>query len=193
MLPVLLAYLGVSWDEEQCRSWRQGSRILLFVLGQASSLALLGFASGSVGVFVLQFGRGAFLFLGAVSLLIGLALLNVFSLSWQIGPRTMPKYGHSPVSAFLLGFVFALAASPCSAPLLAAFLALAANTASAWQGAGLLFVYGLGQGVSLLMAGLLFTGLQRLRSWAHLGSVVRQLAGIVFILMGLYYIHRAVW
>jgi cytochrome c-type biogenesis protein len=58
-------------------------------------------------------------------------------------------------------------------------------------GAGLLFVYALGRGVPIVLAGT-FTGiLKRLRSFGRWNEALEKVAGVVVIAVGLYFVWIA--
>jgi cytochrome c-type biogenesis protein len=89
------------------------------------------------------------------------------------------------IGAYVIGLAFAFGWTPCVGPVLAAILFTAAGQDSAWQGATLLFTYGLGMTLPFIAAAL-FIGpfmafMARFRR--HLG-LVEKLMGAFLILFG---------
>ena len=66
------------------------------------------------------------------------------------------------LGAFIAGLLFSLVLAPCGTPVLASVLSYAALKGSAAYGGLLLFAYGLGAGVPILIAG---TAVARLAGW----------------------------
>lgn len=70
------------------------------------------------------------------------------------------------VGALLLGVLFGVVASPCSTPILAAIATIAAV-----RGSALLFAFGLGKGVPLLLLGVASGSLALVRSLSRIGEL----------------------
>lgn len=82
-------------------------------------------------------------------------------------------------------------ASPCSTPILAAIATIAATTGSIGKGAALLFVYGLGKGVPLLLLGLTSGSLSLMRSMSKATPLLTKVGGIGMIGAGAYLVWIA--
>jgi cytochrome c-type biogenesis protein len=98
-------------------------------MGLATSLALLGIVSSSLGRAYGQVGEGLPLLAGILAIAMGLNLLEVFpirlpSLDVDVRDMQLPVASKS----FLAGLAFALAASPCSTPVLATLLAFVSTS-----------------------------------------------------------------
>ncbi len=131
---------------------------LAFILGLATTSAGIGAVAAALGQAVL-IGRWAYWAVAAIALVMGLQLLGVIELKMPQSSRLMarrPKRrGH--LGALLFGGVFGLIVTPCATPVLAVIATFAAATGDIPTGAALLFVYGLGRGVPLLLVAL-FSG-----------------------------------
>ena len=132
--------------------------------------------------------------LGPILIIIGLILLEVFSLKLP-NITLSQKYQNKLVEAgapgsFLLGVVFALAFCPISAALFfGSLIPLAANSRF---GALLPFVYGLGTGLPVLIFAVgIALGVASVSRWfnriTRFEYYARKATGVVFILVGLYY------
>jgi len=94
--------------------------------------------------------------------------------------------------ALLLGLVSGLVSSQCATPVLAAILTyVMAQKTGMVYGAVLLFIYALGRGVPILLAGT-FTGV--LKSFSALGKWAdwfEKVSGVIIILVGFYFLWIA--
>ncbi len=188
MIPLLMAYVGGS--NHRGRSFWLS---VFFTLGTSTTFALLGIAVSLVGGI---FGASRSLLnyiAAAVSIAVGLKMINVIDFSLpNLGSRILhnPRH-HGLGAAFLLGLTIGLAGSQCGTPVLFAILSLVMSKGHMLFGAILLFIYGLGRGVPVIIAGT-FTGVAKgfpsLARWAEL---FEKIAGFVLILVGLYFIWTA--
>jgi cytochrome c biogenesis protein CcdA len=134
--------------------------------------------------------------LGPVLILVGLVLLGVFKGSFGTGgaqERMMRWSGKLPLlSAFLLGFGFALAFCPLSASLY--FGGLIPLVTRSSTGAGLALLYGIATALPVLIVGILLAlgleiagkaihGMQKLEKYS------RPVVAVIFIAIGMYKIY----
>lgn len=189
MVPVTIGYIG---------GYSGGSRkqgfimSLAFVVGLGVTFAILGLTASAVGKVFGQLGSGWYYSLAAVSIIMGLSLLGVINLRFPTLSK-MPFKAASPGGAFLVGLLFGLVASPCATPVLAVIMTYVASKGQPVYGGALLFVYGLGHGLPLLIVGT-FTaalkGLPRLQRWSQYTTY---LSGAILIGLGLYLLTIARW
>jgi len=154
---------------------------LAFVLGIASSMALVGIAValagrvvglGSIGRYVIAF----------VPLLMGLHLLG-----WlRIPLPRLPPNGFRASGAFSTGFLLSLIIGPCSTPIFASVLSYAAYQDKVAYSALLLFIYGVGAGMPLLLVGTAAGGLAQRLEAAGRSGWVDHISGILLLGLGLY-------
>jgi len=130
----------------------------------------------------------------AVCFVIGLQMLGVFHLTlpmWFGDLREKIKT-KGLLGALLLGLVSGLISSQCATPVLAAILTyVMAQQTGMVYGAILLFIYALGRGVPILLAGT-FTGV--LKSFNALGKWsewFEKASGVIIILVGFYFLWIA--
>jgi cytochrome c-type biogenesis protein len=101
-------------------------------------------------------GPWAYYVTAFICVVIALQLLDVIALPVDrinaLLPMRRPER-RGWVGALLFGMLFGLVASPCSTPILAAIATLAAVGGDPVRGGGMLFLYGLGKGVPLLLLG----------------------------------------
>lgn len=136
-------------------------------------------------------------FIGPVMILIGLLMLGVIRFGWlskiNFTERFSEKYKDRGLSgSFLLGLIFALAFCPYSGALF--FAILIPMTISASEGLGLPVIFSIGTGLPVIFfAFVIAFSLEKLgryfKAITKIEKVMRVLAGLVFILTGLYYLN----
>jgi len=95
------------------------------------------------------------------------------------------------LGALSFGMLFGLVASPCSTPILAAIATIAAASGNAVQGAALLFVFGLGKGVPLLILGVAAGSLGFMRRVSKAATVLTRVGGVGMLVAAAYLIWIA--
>ncbi len=177
---------------------------LLYTLGRAMAYGLVGLAVLAAGEQISQLAGGlqdvGDVALGPVLIVAGLVLLDVIPLNLGGGSAWLARLqervaGWKGIGAFLLGFMLALAFCPYSAAIY--FGILIPMAFGAIEGFALPFVFGIGTGLPVLVLGVpLALGVQRaaagLNALAQTENVVRKLAALIFIGVGLYSLWRYV-
>ena len=186
MMPAVFGYVtgsAAAGDAEgQQPGYRRGLVLSgVFVLGMSAVFTLIGAAAGLLGHALLIAGWASYV-VAFVCLVLGLHLLGLVRLpldrfSIQAG---RPRRAGIP-GAFVLGALFALVASPCSTPVLAVIATMAASEGDAAGGAVLLFLYGLGKGVPLLLIGLAAGSLHTMRSFSRLTPAFTKFGGVALV------------
>lgn len=190
MLPVLVGYVGGYTAHSKWAILRQ---ILLFMMGFALVLTLLGIVASLLGTAMAALvGSGWYFFLGALAILMGLQLLEIVQLPLPQFitrlPETRTGSWQAPIA---LGAAFGAASSPCGTPFLTAILGFISRENNWLLGGASLFSYALGQSILLLFVGL-FTGLiKQMARFRQVGSLITRLSAGVFILGGLLLIAQA--
>ena len=151
-----------------------------FVLGFSTIFVLLGASATALGQALLTYRQELNVVGGAIVILFGLLTLGVLRFTWfQRDHRFYVRSSSGrPMAAYVLGLAFG--------PILGAILTLSATSKSVANGVVLLSIYSLGLGVPFLLAAV-FTGsvVTRMRSIGRIGRVLKYLAGIVMVLMGI--------
>jgi len=161
-----------------------------FVLGGSLMTTSLGIASGLAGSVFGAIGSWPVYLIAVVPLVFGLHLLGAVRIPLPAGAasRQVPR---GPVGAAATGALLGLVITPCATPVLAGLLAYVATTGDPLWGGVLLFVYGLGLGVPILLLGTAAASLvtrlstDRARRWAEHAT------GAVLIGVGLYLVWIA--
>lgn len=163
-------------------------QVVLFAGTRAMFIGLLGVVAVTAGGSFVAYQKGAWVVLGALYVLLGLALATGAArmLRVAIGPR-LRTLGGSRGSA-ILGVLFGFNIPACAAPLLAALLAGAAATgasgATMASGFTALAVFGLFLSVPLVLAVLSARARRLLDVLAHHARRLPVWTGLVFIALG---------
>ena len=189
-IPLIVGYTGGSRDLSRTRSFFLS---LTFAIGLALTFMLLGVIVALIGGVIGVSMRWWYYLVAAICFLFGLNMLGVVKLDlpmWFGGLRERIGLKGIP-GALALGLVSGLVASQCATPVLAAILTYVMAKGALVYGASLLFVYSLGRGVPVILAGT-FTGalksLQKLGSWS---GVIEKASGVIVIGVGLYFLWIA--
>ena len=184
VLPLVPGYLGYVSGAAQSKG-RLVLGAILFVLGFTLVFVTLGVLAGSAGLMFIANNFWVQAVLGALVILLGLAMIGQFKFLQQtVKVPFSPKVGLA--GAPLLGMVFAFGWTPCIGPILAAILAVASAQDTVTRGALLLATYSLGLGLPFIIAGMalgrFLNFVARFRK--HFGKV-EKLVGFMLILTGI--------
>jgi len=169
---------------------------LVYVLGISFTYALLGILASLFGVIVRSTLQDWIIqaIIGSLFAVMGLSMIGLFSLpipGWGRGSLDAviqrQKARKSLFAVFALGLVSGIIASPCVAPVIGALLAWV-STAGLWMAWWVLFVFGWGMGLLLIILGV--TG------WV-LGSgkwmlTVKTILGVLLTLSGVWIIIQGI-
>jgi cytochrome c-type biogenesis protein len=198
MVPAVFGYITgtVAGDERETGSHAPLRALVLtafFVLGMSAVFAVIGVAAGVLG-HAIVFGRWAYYAVAAVCVVIALQLLDVISIPLDrlnaLLPMKRPER-RGLVGALLFGMLFGLVASPCSTPILAAIATLAAVGGDPVRGGALLFVYGLGKGVPLLLLGVASGSLGFMRRVSRATPALTKIGGVGLLVAAAYIVWIA--
>ena len=197
MMPAVFGYVTghvAAAEVSGSAAWRRGLGLsATFVLGMSLLFAGIGAAAGALG-HAIMVGVWAYYAVAAICLALGLQMLGLINIRFdalnRFLPATRPK-GRGFAGAFLFGILFGVVASPCSTPILAAIATIAAARGSAAQGAVMLFVYGLGKGVPLMMLGIASGSLALMRSLSRATGVLTKVGGVALLGAAVYLVWLA--
>lgn len=189
-IPLIVGFVGGSAEISRRRSL---SLSLAFAIGLAVTFMLLGVAAALIGGLVGAAVRWWYYLVGVICFVIGLNMLGVLDFSlpmWFGGLRERVTLKGAP-GAFVLGLISGLVASQCATPALAAILTYVMLKGAIAYGALLLFVYALGRGVPVVLAGTFTGALKGLQSLGRWSNWIEKASGVVIIAVGLYFLWIA--
>lgn len=187
MIPVLVGYVGGYSSPSRLRGF---SMSFLFVLGLGVTFALLGITAAGFGRVFGQIGSYWYLIMSGVAICMGLHLFGILHINFP-GLKTVPVKVQGVVGSFLMGLFFGLVASPCATPVLAVLLTYLASKGDLVFGGLMLFIYGLGHGLPLIVAGTFTGAIKNLRQFQKYSPYVTYASGGILILLGAYLFSRA--
>ncbi len=190
LVPPYLCFLaGVSFEEfasdDRTMTGSVFKTALAFVLGFTTVFVLLGATASVVGQALTRYLETLSIVAGLVIMVMGLHFLGVLRLSWLMATKRadIDKKPPGMFGGYIIGLAFAFGWTPCVGPVLAAILFMASSTDTAWQGAGMLFVYSLGIGLPFLAAALFAKPflLMMGRAKRHMQTIERVMGGLLIV------------
>ncbi len=191
MVPVIVGYIG-GYSDENNSKFRGFLTSLAFVLGMSLTFALFGVIAVLLGRVFGQVGKAWYYILSAIAIIMGLHLLGVINIRFPSLNITPLKKG-GLFQAFLIGLTFGLVMSPCATPVLAVIITYVAATKNVFYGSGLLFVYGLGHGLPLILAGTFTAAVKQMARFHKFSQYVTIASGVMLIFLGLYFLALVHW
>jgi cytochrome c-type biogenesis protein len=189
-IPLIVGYLGGSRNMSRSRSFVLS---LTFAIGLAVTFMLLGVIAALIGGMIGTNTRWWYYLVALICFLIGLNMLGVLKLNlpmWFGGLRERIGLKGIP-GALALGLVSGLVASQCATPVLAAILTYVMAKGALVYGASLLFLYSLGRGVPVILAGTFTGALKSLLKLGRWSAVIEKASGVIVIGVGLYFLWIA--
>lgn len=190
MLPLIIGYVGGYSKETPLRTFVQ---LCFFILGTAIVFTIIGIICAVTGsVFASALGAYFTLVMASLLLVMGLKLTNLLDFDMPVIIKAMPTNNTNSLFVYpiLLGVAFALAGTPCSTPILAGIMTFAAIGKNLLAAIIMLFLFAIGQGVILIIAGLFTSGIKNLRKFANFSELLLKISGILLILVALYLYYK---
>ncbi len=191
VLPLVPGYLAYTtgltaaevFDDAGRRRGRLVLGALLFVAGFTVVFVSAGVLLGSFGSFLLEHQDALQRWLGAFTIVMGLAFIGV--LPWlQRDVRIDKRPAVGLAGAPLLGAAFGLGWSPCLGPTLGAVMALGLDQGTALRGGVLAVAYCLGLGLPFVVTALAFGRAMTAFGWVkrHYLAVMRTGGGLLVVI-----------
>lgn len=186
MLPLIIGYIGGYSKETPFRTFLQ---LCCFILGTAIVFSVIGIICALTGtVFASAMGGYFTLIIASLLLVMGLKLLDILDFETPTIIKAMPVNSTNSIFLYplLLGITFALAGTPCSTPILAGIMAFAAIGKNLALAILMLFLFALGQGVILILAGLFTSSLKNMKSFAKFTEVLLKISGFLLVAVSIF-------
>lgn len=190
MLPIIIGYVGGYSNENPAKIFLQ---MLFFVFGSSIVFATLGIICALTGKVFVSFAPVYFiLLLASLLLVMGLNVIGVLDFNMPVIIKQMPQSTGKNMVLFpiLIGAVFAIAGTPCSTPILAGIMAFASMSTNILDAVLMLFMFSLGQGLILIIAGVFTSSLKGFKNFAHISEILLKLSGVLLILSALYIYYK---
>lgn len=191
MVPLVVSYVGGTTTPSRRRSFILSSG---FALGLATTFMLLGVAAALVGGLLEGVSGLGYYLVALVCFALGLQMLGALEISLPGGlARLRERVGWRGLpGALALGLVSGLVASQCATPVLLAVLTyVMVQQAALGYGASLLFVYALGRGLPIVLAGTFTGALKQMRQMGRWSTLLENGSGLALLGIGLYFLWLA--
>lgn len=190
MLPLMIGYVGGCSKETPYRTFVQ---LCCFVLGTAVVFTIIGIICAITGsVFASVFGGYFTIIMASLLMVIGLKIIGILDFEIPVIIKSMPVNNTSSlfIYPFLLGIAFALAGTPCSTPILAGIMVFAAIGKNLAVAVIMLFLFAIGQGIILVIAGMCTSGIKNIKKFSNYTDIVMKISGWLILLVSVYLFHK---
>ncbi len=188
MLPIIVGYVGGYSNEKPLKTLVQ---MTFFVLGTAIVFSIIGIICALTGK-VLVSNVYFTLILASIIMIMGLKLAGILDFDFPVIIKEMPKGEAHNIYIYpiLLGGAFALVGSPCSTPILAGIMAFASLSANVINAVIMFFLFSLGQGLILIIAGLLTSKLKTWNKFYKISDILMKTSGYLLLLASIYIFYK---
>ena len=190
MLPLIIGYVGGYSKETPLRTFIQ---LCFFITGTAIVFSIIGIICAVTGSVFASFLGGYFtLIIASLLLAMGLKISGILEFEMPVIIKAMPTNStHSLfIYPILLGITFALAGTPCSTPILAGIMAFAAIGKNLIAAVLMLFLFAIGQGLILIIAGIFTSSIKNLKKLSRFTDVLMKISGILLIGVAIYLYYK---
>ncbi len=193
MIPITMGILQSHGSKSVLRNFLLA---LTYTTGIATTFALLGTTAAFSGKMFGNIMHNPLVVISIVALIIYLAgsMIGWYELyipSW-LQPKHKTVNGGSLISIFMFGVVSGTVASPCLSPGLLLLLTMVTTFNNLLLGFGLLFVFGLGLGIPLLIIGTFSGSLNVLPQAGQWMVDVKQLFGFIMLATSFYFLQALI-
>ncbi len=188
MLPLIIGYIGGYSDEKPLKTLLQ---MIVFVIGSGIVFAVIGAICALTGKMFI--GNPYFaLIVASVILIMGLKIIGVLDFDLPPVIKEIPKneFNNDFLYPLILGAVFALIGTPCSTPILASIMAFASISAKISSAVIMLFLFSIGQGLILILAGFITSKIKTSEKFYQLSENIMKFSGILLILVSFYIFYK---
>ncbi len=188
MLPLIIGYIGGYSDEKPLKTLIQ---MIFFVIGTGLVFSVIGAICAITGkIFI---GNPYFaLVVASIIMIMGLKILGVIDFDLPPIIKEVPKnnVNNEFLYPLILGAIFALIGTPCSTPILASIMAFASISAKISSAVIMLFLFSIGQGLILIIAGFLTSKIKTNEKFYNLSEKIMKVSGLLLLLVSLYIFYK---
>ncbi|MBR3890230.1 sulfite exporter TauE/SafE family protein [bacterium] len=191
MLPIVIGYIGGFNNNDNKNTLVQ---LISFVLGSAIVFTIIGIICSITGkVFISIFGGYFIVLIASLLLAFGLSLVGLLDINLPTFISKIPTNTTNSKYLYpmLLGAIFALAGTPCSTPILAGIMSFATITNNILVSVLMLFMFALGEGAILILAGLFTNIIKQTNKVAEFSEIFLKMIGGLMIISALYLYYKS--
>ena len=188
MLPLIIGYIGGYSDEKPLKTLLQ---MIVFVIGSGIVFSIIGAICALTGKMFI--GNPYFaLIVASIVMIMGLKILGFLEFDLPPIIKEIPKneFNNDFLYPLILGAVFALIGTPCSTPILASIMAFASISAKISSAVIMLFLFSIGQGLILILAGFITSKIKTSEKFYQLSEKNMKFSVILLILVSLYIFYK---
>ena len=190
--PMIPITIGILQSQASSSMGRNFLLSMTYIFGIATTFALLGIVAASTGKMFGSFMNNPLVILSIIALLIYLAgsMLDLYDLYIPrfLQPKNRSSQGGSLISIFMFGAISGTVASPCLSPGLLLLLTLVTNLGNIFLGFFLLFSFGIGLGIPLLIIGTFSGSLSMLPQAGSWMVDIKQFFGFIMLATCFYFL-----
>lgn len=183
MIPLIMGYVGGYSKGNTTKIFIQ---LIFFIIGTAIVFTIIGIFCAITGsVFATAFGKYFTILIASILLILGLKLINILDFEFPMIIKSLPTNNHHSIISYplLLGITFALAGTPCSTPILASIMAFAAIGENILLAILMFFLFAIGQGLILILAGIFTSSLKNIKQISQYTGMLNKFSGLLLIFM----------
>lgn len=188
MLPLIIGYIGGYSDEKPLKTLIQ---MIFFVIGTGIVFSVIGAICAITGkIFI---GNPYFaIVVASIIMIMGLKILGVIDFDLPPIIKEVPKnnVNNEFLYPLILGAIFALIGTPCSTPILASIMAFASISAKISSAVIMLFLFSIGQGLILIIAGFLTSKIKTNEKFYNFSEKIMKVSGLLLLLVSLYIFYK---
>jgi cytochrome c-type biogenesis protein len=194
LIPVTVGIIGAHGPSSKLRGFLLS---LSYVGGLALTYTVLGGVAALSGRLFgqMQTTPWTYFIMANLCLIMGLSMLDVFSISLPIPQKLMKLTGNSNkkgfLTSFLIGAVSGFVIGPCTAPALAVLLGYVAIKTNLLLGMSLLFVFAFGMGTLLIIVGTFAGVIAALPQSGKWMTKIKLIFGLILIGAAEYFLYTA--
>jgi thiol:disulfide interchange protein DsbD len=194
LIPVTVGFIGAQGPSSKLRGFFLS---LFYVGGLAFTYSILGGVAALSGRLFgqMQTTPWTYFIMANLCLIMGLSMLDVFSISLPVSQKLMKLTGNTYkkgfLGSFLMGAVSGVVIGPCTAPALAVLLGYVAIKTNLLLGMSLLFVFALGMGTLLIIVGTFAGVIAALPQSGKWMTKIKLIFGLILIGAAEYFLYTA--
>lgn len=194
LIPVTVGFIGAQGSSSKLRGFFLS---LFYVVGIAFTYSILGGAAALSGRLFgqMQTTPWTYFIMGNLCLIMGLSMLDVFSISLPVPQKLAKLFGNGNKKgfgdSFLMGTVSGVVIGPCTAPALAVLLGYVAVKTNLLLGMSLLFVFAFGMGTLLIIVGTFAGVIASLPKSGEWMTKIKFIFGLILIGAAEYFLYTA--
>ena len=194
LIPVTIGFIGAQCPSSRLRGFLLS---LSYVGGLAVTYSILGGVAALSGRIFgqMQTTPWTYFIMANLCLIMGLSMLDVFSISLPVSQKLMKltanRNKNGFLSSFFLGAASGVVIGPCTAPALAVLLGYVAIKTNLLLGMSLLFVFAFGMGTLLIIVGTFAGIIAALPQSGKWMTKIKLVFGLILIGAAEYFLYTA--